>query len=254
MRALLLFAALLTTLPHPARMSAPGTTVLVELFTSEGCSSCPPADTVLAKLAREQAVSDVEIIPLSFHVDYWDHQGWKDPFASKAFTARQQSYAKIFGADRVYTPQMVVDGRDQFPGSDEDVALRSIRRAASQPRLPLTIDARASGTAVRLSIDLPAAPPDLEPIEVMVALAEDDITSVVRRGENGGRTLTHVAVVRKLQALGSLERESFVATGQLDLARAWNLPKLRAVTWLEGRKSRHIYGAAAVSLVPTNGR
>jgi hypothetical protein len=229
--------------------AAPKTLVLVELFTSEGCSSCPPADALLTKLLREQPIADVEIVPLSLHVDYWDHQGWKDPFASKALTGRQEAYSKIFGADRLYTPQMVVDGRDELNGSDEAGVRRLVQAAAARPHLPLRVDARARGSSVRLSIDLPAAPADAEPIDVLVALTEDDLSSVVRRGENGGRTLSHVAVVRKLDALGSLERETFVADGQMSLDRTWKPSKMRAVAWLQGRRTRHVYGAASSPLV-----
>jgi hypothetical protein len=224
--------------------------VLVELFTSEGCSSCPPADALLAKLHREQPVAGASIIPLSLHVDYWDHQGWKDPFGSKAFTARQQAYSRNLGDDRVYTPQMVVDGREEFLGNDEAAARRAIESALQRPGLALRLDARVAAGSLRLSIDLPAAPADAEPIDVMVALAEDDLTSTVRRGENSGRTLTHVAVVRKLETLGSLERETFVANGQMVLDRAWKTQKLRAVAWLQGRKSRHVYGSAAAAVTP----
>ena len=229
--------------------AAPKTPVLVELFTSEGCSSCPPADALLTRLLREQPVADVEIIPLSLHVDYFDHQGWKDPFGSKAFSSRQAAYSKIFGEDKIYTPQMVVDGRDEFNGSDEQTARRIVREAASRPHLPLKVEARAMATSVRLSIDLPAAPADAEPIDVLVALAEDDLSSVVRRGENGGRTLNHVAVVRKLESLGTLEREAFVADGQLSLNGAWKAGKMRAITWLQGRRTRHVYGTATAALV-----
>jgi len=231
--------------PPAPRASTP---VLVELFTSEGCSSCPPADALLAKLLREQPVAGAEIIPLSLHVDYWDHQGWKDPFSSKTFTLRQHGYGRIFGEGRIYTPQMVVDGRDELIGSDESSARRVVGHAASRPHLPLRLDARVTGNGVRLSIDLPAAPPDTEPVDVMVALAEDDLSSVVRRGENGGRTLTHVAVVRKLDTLGSLDRETFVANGQMNLERTWKAPKMRAVAWLQGRRTRHVYGSAAAAL------
>jgi hypothetical protein len=223
--------------------------VLVELFTSEGCSSCPPADALLTKLLREQSIADIEIIPLSLHVDYWDHQGWRDPFASKIFTSRQEAYSKIFGADRLYTPQMVIDGRDELNGSDEAGIRRLVQAAAARPHLPLRIDARARGSSVRLSLDLPAAPADAEPIDVLVALTEDDLSSVVRRGENGGRTLSHVAVVRKLEALGSLERETFVADGQMSLDRTWKPGKMRAVGWLQGRRTRHVYGTASSLLV-----
>jgi hypothetical protein len=229
--------------------AAPKTSVLVELFTSEGCSSCPPADAHLAKLLTEQPVADVVIVPLSLHVDYWDHQGWKDPFSSKAFTSRQSEYSKMFGAAKVYTPQMVVDGRDELNGSDEAAARRALAAAASRPHLPLRIDARTRGASVRMSIDLPAAPADAEPIDVLVALTEDGLTSVVRRGENGGRTLSHVAVVRTLQTLGSLERETFVADGQLKLDPAWKSASMRAVAWLQGRRTRHVYGTAAATLV-----
>jgi hypothetical protein len=227
--------------------AAPKIPVLVELFTSEGCSSCPPADALLTRLLREQPIADVEIIPLSLHVDYWDHQGWKDPFGSKAFSSRQAAYSKIFGAE-IYTPQMVVDGRDEMNGSDEQAVRRVVREAASRPHLPLKVEARSMATSVRLSIDLPAAPADAEPIDVLVALTEDDLSSVVRRGENGGRTLSHVAVVRKLESLGTLEREAFVADGQLSLDRTWKTAKMRAITWLQGRRTRHVYGTATAVL------
>jgi hypothetical protein len=229
--------------------AAPKTPVLVELFTSEGCASCPPADALLARLLRSQPIADVEIVPLALHVDYWDHQGWKDPFASKAFTERQRAYSKIFGAGRVYTPQMIVDGRDELNGSDEAAVSRLLQAAASRPRLALRVDARARGASVRLSIDLPAAPADAEPIDVSIALTEDDLSSVVGRGENVGRTLSHVAVVRKLESLGTLERESFVADGQMSLDRSWKTGKMRAVAWLQGRRTRHVYGATSAALV-----
>jgi hypothetical protein len=242
-----LLVSLLLALRPPE--AAPKTPVLVELFTSEGCSSCPPADALLTKFLREQPIADAEIIPLSLHVDYWDHQGWKDPFASKAITSRQEAYSKIFGADRLYTPQVVVDGRDELNGGDEAGVRRVVLAAAARPHLPLRVDARARGSSVRLSIDLPAAPADAEAIDVLVALTEDDLSSVVRRGENGGRTLSHVAVVRTLEALGSLERETFVADGQLSLDRTWKPARMRAVAWLQGRRTRHVYGTASSPLV-----
>jgi hypothetical protein len=227
----------------------PATPVLVELFTSEGCSSCPPADQLLTKLLREQPVAGVQIIPLSLHVDYWDRQGWRDQFSSAAYTSRQQGYSQIFGDDKVYTPQMVVDGHDEFIGSDEAAARRILAGAAARPHLPLSLDAQAGPEGVKMSIDLPAAPANAEPIDVLVALTEDDLSTVVRAGENGGRTLSHVAVVRKLQTMGALEQETFVASGKMSLGRTWKPAKMRAVVWLQGRKSRHVYGTAAAPLV-----
>ncbi len=177
-------ALLAAWLAAPAPPPAPRVSVLVELFTSEGCSSCPPADTLLASLLREQPLPDVDIVPLSFHVDYWDHQGWKDPFSSKAFTVRQQAYSRIFGEDRVYTPQMVVDGLTEFTGSDDRAARTALTAAASRPHLPLKLDARAQGSSVRVSIDLPAAPADGESIDVIVASPR----TISRRSSSAART------------------------------------------------------------------
>ena len=226
----------------------PRTPVLVELFTSEGCSSCPAADQLLARLLEAQPVPEAEIVALSLHVDYWDHQGWKDPFSSRAWTNRQQGYSQAFGVDRVYTPQLVVDGRVELVGSDENEALRAIRQEASRDHLPVRLTTRLAAGVVRLSIDLPAAPAGSEPLDVMVALAESGLRSVVRRGENSGRTLSHVAVVRLLETSGALGDEAFVAEGQFKLNRGWNTAAMRAVVWLQGRRTRHVYGVASAAL------
>lgn len=230
----------------PANPQAPRTPVLIELFTSEGCSSCPPADALLQELLERQPVEAAEIVALSLHVDYWDHQGWKDPFASRAFTERQRAYSRTLGRDEIYTPQLILDGRDEVRGADRESMMRAVRLAAVRPHLPLSATARFAGDTLRLTIDLPAAPGGAEPIDVLVAVTEDDLTSVVRRGENSGRTLTHVAVVRSLERSGTLEPEAFVAEGQIRLARAWARANLRPVIWLQGRTSRHVYAATRV--------
>src|SRR5439155_22515804 len=112
--------------------SAPAVPIIVELFTSEGCSSCPPADTLLRHLVSAQS-PNVNVIALGEHVDYWDHQGWKDRFSSAALTNRQQLYASRFNVDSIYTPQMIVDGRAELVGSDAAAARRAIDRAAAAP-------------------------------------------------------------------------------------------------------------------------
>jgi hypothetical protein len=228
---------------------APRVPVLVELFTSEGCSSCPPADQLLAALQREQPIGGAEIIPLGLHVDYWDQLGWKDPFSSASSTERQQQYSRIFGRDRVYTPQMVVDGQAEFVGTDRSAVERAVTAAAGRPHLPLHVTVRATAESVRLVIDLPAAPAGSEPVQVVAALTESGVTSSVRRGENRGRTLQHVAVARKVQALGSLGPDAFVAEGQWRLDRGWGPSGLNAVVWLQGSKTRHVYGAATAQIV-----
>src|SRR6478752_4847234 len=118
--------------PAPTRAEGP-TPVIVELFTSEGCSDCPPADTLLEKLIATQPIAGAEIIGLGQHVDYWDRLGWKDRFSSSALTARQQLYQTRFATDSIYTPQMVVDGRAEFVGSDASAARKAIERTLTAP-------------------------------------------------------------------------------------------------------------------------
>src|SRR5580704_490614 len=136
---LLAFLAVATTL----RAASAPTPVVVELFTSEGCSSCPPADLLLRRLEKEQPVPGVEVIPLSEHVDYWNQLGWKDPFSSGRFTDRQRQYADVFHKDGPYTPQMVVDGAPEFVGSDGPRALKTIAEAARRPKASVTLSCQA---------------------------------------------------------------------------------------------------------------
>jgi hypothetical protein len=223
---------------------APDTPVLVELFTSEGCSSCPPADALLAALEAEQPVPGAEIVPLGLHVDYWDRLGWKDPFSSADYTARQQAYAGPLGGEEVYTPQVVVDGQVGVVGSDAPAIRAAVAAAAARPHLAVRVTARTSGDGIRLTVDLPAAPAGAEKVQVFAALTEAAATTRVTRGENRGRTLQHVAVVRKLESLGPLDAESAVAEGAWRIDRKWNAQALRAVVWLQGEKTRHVLGAA----------
>jgi hypothetical protein len=166
--------------------------ILVELFTSEGCSSCPPADRHLQQLDRQ-------VIVLSEHVDYWDHDGWKDKFSSPAFTERQENYARAFGLDSPYTPQMVVDGVAQFTGGDTRRAMQEIDKASDRPKASIVLE--RVGDNVRVAVG--DAPRDGE---VWLALADNNAMTRVAAGENKGRTLTHVAVVRSLKKIGSVRR------------------------------------------------
>jgi len=227
----------------------PRTPVLIELFTSEGCSSCPPADALLAKLLEGQPVAGVEIIPLAFHVDYWDRLGWKDPYSSSEFTRRQQEYSAIFGADRVYTPQLVVDGAAELVGSDERLALEAIGKAAAQPRLPVAVNASVHGSdAIRIAVEGPGRADRTEAIDIVAVLVEDRLVSAIRRGENSGKTLSHSAVVRRHQVVGTLEREPFVGEGEWRLNKTWVRENLRVIAFVQGRKTRRIYGAVSAPI------
>jgi hypothetical protein len=171
------------------RAAAKGGVAVVELFTSEGCSSCPPADQLLARLASRPGV-----FALSFHVDYWNDLGWPDRFASAENTARQHAYALSLGARGLYTPQLVVAGADAFVGSDADHADASITRAlSSAPPVLLTLRVRATPTEAVVDYEAPGAPAGAV---LDVAVVERSATSEVRAGENAGRTLHHVNVVR----------------------------------------------------------
>jgi hypothetical protein len=213
--------------------------VVVELFTSEGCSSCPPADTVLSRLAGEQPIAGVEVVPLGFHVTYWDQLGWKDAASLPEATARQQDYSRVFGEDRVYTPQAIVDGRDELVGSDETALRRAITRAAAQPHARVTLSARlASPDLIVATATVDAVPAGVtEKLRTIFVLTEDGVTSVVKRGENGGRTLRHDAVVRRVSS-----------TGEIRGIAAWPRERLHQAAFVQGERSRHVLGAATVSI------
>jgi hypothetical protein len=171
---------------------ADGAVAVVELFTSEGCSSCPPADDLLASLAESR---DRRIYPLAFHVDYWDELGWPDRFASHAYTARQQAYSRAFGVRGVYTPQMVVGGAEEFTGSDRGRADALLAQALSQPaKVRLSIQSRpASQDGATVDYTVSEVPTGAV---LNVAVVERRATTSVRSGENAGKTLRHANVVR----------------------------------------------------------
>jgi hypothetical protein len=236
--------------PAPARVP-----ILVELFTSEGCSSCPPADRLLSRLAQEQPVPGVQVIPLGLHVTYWDQLGWKDPASLDLATRRQHDYSRVFGEDRVYTPQAVVDGRNELVGSDESGMKRAIATAAKQAHARIAVTAMPGGPLPGWQVIVAGVPAEAkEPLEVVEFVTENGLTSVVRRGENGGRTLRHDAVVRWLDSYscprnkaGVLEQTSVRAFPNA-LPREWRRENLTLVITLQEQKSRRIWGAASLPL------
>lgn len=237
--------------PGGDRHPGTDTPVLVELFTSQGCSSCPPADRLLGRLASAGAAGEVAVIPLSFHVDYWNYIGWTDPFSSAEWSKRQSSYAESFGSSRVYTPQLVVNGRRDCVGSNEQRVREEIERAAREAaggRLKLEItpggDTRALSLEIEARVDQATAG---ERWSVMVAVFENDLETPVSRGENGGRTLRNSHVVRTLtEAFSMPAQPGSQRTEQLriDLDEAWDRDRLGVAVFLQDPESRHIHGAA----------
>ncbi len=174
--------------------------VLVELFTSEGCSNCPPADALLRQLSGTRTASGQLIVGISEHVTYWNSLGWADPFSSEVYTGRQNAYGERFNLDSVYTPQMVVNGAEQLVGSDKARLTRAIDQQLHQPA-PITLrilSVHPSGARISVTF---SADGEIPPrgAEIIAVLADDADTSSVLRGENSGRTLAHVAVARSLQ-------------------------------------------------------
>jgi len=224
---------------------APRKAVVVELFTSEGCSSCPPADELLGRLRRDLSARNVQVIPLGFHVDYWDGLGWKDRFSSVEFTKRQEQYAQALRVDGPYTPEMVVDGAVEFVGNDAGHAQRTIREAASQPEVA-TVKV-SSAVADQLTVQA-KAPVSAKDAQVVLAITEDNLTTQVGSGENGGRTLHHAAVVRELRQLGQLHQGSFEANAPLKLEKDWKRNDLRAVVFVQEGPTGKILGAASLDL------
>jgi hypothetical protein len=186
------------------------TPVLIELFTSEGCSSCPPADALLERLDRSQPARGAELIVLSEHVDYWDDIGWKDPYSSHEYSERQSAYAGHLGLSSIYTPQMVVDGHIEFVGSDERQAVQAIANATKMAKTPVTLSSIRLSDEKTISLHLETGPlassTEGGSAEVLIATADDSDESHVSRGENAGRTLTHVAVLRNLVRVGTVTR------------------------------------------------
>jgi hypothetical protein len=220
--------------------------VLVELFTSEGCSSCPPADALLGELDKTQPVPEAEILVLSEHVDYWDHDGWRDRFSSPQYTARQRSYGDRFHLDEVYTPQIVVNGAVQVLGSDRAAVLREVKQASraetSAEELSVTLtmlpDARASVKIGALTASLKGD------ATVYIAVADADDTTDIRGGENKGRTLHHVAVVRSLKAIGKITpKDGF--TKELPLGD--HAEHIRLIAFVQESKQGRVLGSAMLA-------
>jgi hypothetical protein len=229
--------------------------VIVELFTSEGCSSCPAADRLLARLEQTQPVPGAQVVAIEEHVDYWNQLGWTDPFSSPQFRARQNDYAVAFHANNIFTPQMVVNGQTQFVGSDTSRAYREIGAAAQAATTAIDLKSGPNSTDPDL-LDLSVQVTNLKTAKwrdsnVYLAVTENGLTTFVPRGENSGRTLRHSSVVRSFGVIGRIKPQGanggqLVST--LRLPPEWKRENLRAVVFVQERDTFRITGASVVDL------
>jgi len=243
--------------------AAPSHPVLVELFTSQGCSSCPPADAFIRALPGLGFGRD-RVIPLTFHVDYWDDLGWKDPFASPVFTERQRTYARSGllaspagedGIHGVYTPQMVVGGRVHLSGGRRETALAEIQRAASGPEpaallASAVLDGPREQAVVTARVTATTRAPAAKDWRLFVALAQKEARTAVAHGENAGETLAEAAVVRWLSSPLAVSSDGTPA--QMTVPRPRDLPwrELELVVFVQSQSTGQVVGVRAVALGP----
>ena len=236
-------------------LSAPRTIVVAELFTSEGCSSCPPADEVLSGLAHLQPIPGVEVLALGEHVDYWDRLGWRDPFSAATLSTRQSDYdAKVFHTKRIYTPQLVVDGQFERVGSEGVAVQTAIAQAAQRPKADVSVTvARATDERalhIEAHVNVPPALVIREAADLVVAVTEDNLVTDVRRGENRGRLLKHSAVVRSLTAAATFppQTPTWSTVTSIPWVPEWKPADVRVIAFIQERSSRRIVGAGSATL------
>jgi hypothetical protein len=234
---------------HAPVRAASSSPVLVELFTSEGCSSCPPADAFLRQLDSTQPVPGAQLVVLSEHVDYWNQLGWKDPYSSRFFSDRQAMYAEHFINGTVYTPQMVVDGSAEVVGSDSKRARQLIEKARDQEKVPVSISSLSQPEAgqLRAHVEIPALPESTKARsgEVYAVLALNHAESQVLRGENEGSRLQHVAVAQSITRLGSVSRtKGFTQDASVKLVPGADPANLRLIVFVQEPGSGRVLGAA----------
>jgi hypothetical protein len=260
-----LLAIFLCTL-HPAMSQEPQQTtqspatnrtpVLVELFTSEGCSSCPPADDLLARFERLQPFDSVEIVALEEHVDYFNQDGWVDPFSSQEWTQRQFSYDNALHAGTPSTPQMIVDGQSHFAGGQINNVSAAILDASKKPQTAVVLTQKVLNAPdepqFTVSVGKLVGAAEKDTPEVWLLISESGLHSAVDRGENAGHDLHHASVVRTLKKIGvvnpAADSPSFTGDFPIKLKSTWKRENLHAVVIVQEKKSRRILGAAAITI------
>jgi len=218
---------------------------IVELFTSEGCSSCPPADAVLAEIATDARMSDRSIYCLSFHVDYWNKLGWKDPYSDPAYTQRQSDYSRILKLENVYTPQMVVNGVEEFIGSKRQLAAKAIETALRQiPLVAVHLEVHADESNVFVDYNLDGV---LSGSVLNIAWVEAQSASKPDSGENSGRNLRHINIVKNFLTVGLTDKTS----GKISMKRH-EVKAGSVIAYVQNSESGQIFGVSSVDVLSSN--
>ncbi len=235
----------------PAAAASTDKPVIVELFTSEGCSDCPPAEA-LAMRMEKQPLPGINMIVLEEHVTYWNQYGWFDPFSSSDWTQRQMEYVGKTPKPNPYTPEMVIDGQQQFPGGDAQKAQDAIDADAHVPDTPVTIataslDSKGTGD-FKISVGKLDGSTAGDEADVWIAVTEDGLHSAPNAGENSGHTLYHAAVLRYLHKVGPVQASGFTGDARVKINSKWERKDVNVVAFVQDRKSLKIIGAALVNL------
>ncbi len=218
---------------------------VVELFTSQGCSSCPPADAALEQIASVAAKNELSVFVLSFHVDYWDHLGWKDPYGDAVYSNRQRSYARANGSDQIYTPQMIVSGTTEFVGSDKAKAHAAITKSLGKPqrtRVTLGVEKGSAADSLKVQYGIAGA---TDGMVLNVALVQTPKSNKAPRGENAGRELQHINVVRAFEIV-QLEPSSGTVT--LQVPDDVHASEAMVIAYVQSPKSLAVTGVASAKL------
>lgn len=217
--------------------------VLVELFTSQGCPTCPAADKILTDLEISQPIAEAEIITLAWHVDYWDSFGWKDEFASPVFSQRQVAYSRALNIGETYTPQMFVDGTTHFIGTKLDKATKAITNAAKSEKTEITLSLDKD----KIKISIPNLPKH-ERATVFVAFVQNNLSRKIGRGNNAGKTLLHSSVARDLRSVGSVEPQTqkFETETFLQFQPVWEKENLNLIVFVQENGSRKILAVSRI--------
>ena len=237
-------AAVANEIKNPA-VAAKKSFVLLELYTSEGCPTCPPADANLARLEREQPIADTEIITLALHVDYWNSVTWKDVYSSPLFSRRQQIYSRALKVNQNYTPQMIVDGRHEFAGNNLAKAHKAIDEAAKISKAAIEITSNGAGYKIEIT-DITAH----ENATVFLAITEDNLASNRKSELQPSKKVQLVSVVRELKSLGMLAapQTNLEIETILQIQSNWKKENLKLVVFVQENASRRILGASRIKI------